>query len=162
MSTQHAIFGGPTPTVIRRFVCAALVCAATATPASAAEEPAAADAEAAEATPAAVEKKPFALELGDFHVRDWRPTRNETPDLRFSVVVVFAAETPDLVRQRLEHWVNRLRDQTIVAVRLVEAKDFAEPDLQQMKRLIQVRISRLLPRLPVEAVLITDFALGDD
>ncbi|MAT73078.1 MAG: hypothetical protein CMJ58_26640 [Planctomycetaceae bacterium] len=113
--------------------------------------------EAAEDAP-----QPFVLPLGDFHLRDWRPTRNETPDLRFAVAIVFNADTPVLTRERLAHWVNRLRDQTIIAMRLAETKDFAEPSLQQVQRLIRVRVSRILPRLAVDEVLITDFALGDN
>ncbi|MBX3425766.1 MAG: hypothetical protein KF688_08810 [Pirellulales bacterium] len=106
--------------------------------------------------------KPFTLDLGDFHVRDWRPTRNETPDLRFSVAVVFAPETSELTRERLRHWTNRLRDQAIIAVRLAESKDFVEPTLDQLQRLIRGRIRRTLPGVPVSEVLMTDFSLGDD
>lgn len=125
-------------------------------------DPASGTAESVDGEETTTPPQPFSLGLGDFHVRDWRPTRNETPNLRFAVTIEFDADTPPMTRARLPHWINRLRDQTIIAVRLAETKDFAEPNLAQVQRLIRVRVSRILPQLGVHRVLITDFALGDD
>ena len=153
---------------LRRWLCRAAAVALTTlacgSSVAVAKSEAAAEGEGEEAAAAGEhegEVKPFVLDLGFLQVRDWRPTRNETPNLRFGIAVVFGAETSPATRTALKHWKNRLRDQAIIAMRLAETRDFTEPDLHKVQRLIQVRINRILPQVNVESVMLTDFSLDD-
>ncbi|MEM9660530.1 MAG: hypothetical protein AAF961_19365 [Planctomycetota bacterium] len=118
--------------------------------------PADGEASAAEETP-----QPKLFGLGEFHVRDLRPTRNETVDVRFSLYTVMSADASDAFVAALPHWRQRLRDQAIVAVRLCETNDFIEPGLDRLQQIIRLRINRTLGWPAVEQIYLNDFTLGD-
>lgn len=107
----------------------------------------------------APEEKPIkpALDLGSFKVNDLRPAHNETAKLTFSLHLQFSEETTAAQLKKLEGWKHRLRDQVITAVRLAETKDFQEPDLKRLRRLILIRVNRLFRTKLAEEVLLTEY-----
>jgi hypothetical protein len=101
------------------------------------------------------------FELGEFHLRNFRPTHNETASIRFSLHLVLDKEAKPEELAELQHWQRRLRDQAIVAVRSAEAADLAEPDLARVRRLILIRFNRLPVARLIKGVYLTNFAVGD-
>lgn len=104
---------------------------------------------------------PLTLDLGAFTLKDLRPTRDVTAELKFSLHLELRPETSEAEAQALKHWKLRLRDQTITAVRSSTMTDFADPELVRMQRIILLRVNRLLPAPMVHRVLLTRFTLGD-
>jgi len=109
----------------------------------------------------AVEKKTNlknpARPLGSFAIRDYRPTRNETAKLNFSMHVSLSESAPDMVAEQLEHWRHRLRDQVIIAVRKSLAIDFQQPGLDVLRRRILLRLNRVLKKPLIAEALLPEF-----
>ena len=97
-------------------------------------------------------------ELGYFHVRQHRPTCNETINVKFELYLRMpeVAPGPEL-ENRLNRWTHRLHDQVITAIRNAETKDFTEPGLRRLQKMIRLRINRLLKFAQVEEVYITRY-----
>ncbi len=97
-------------------------------------------------------------ELGYFHVRQLRPTRNEMIDLKFELHLLMPEKAQEFgLETRLNQWNRRLRDQVITAVRNADTKDFKESDLKKLQRMIQLRINRLLKSIRIKELYITQF-----
>jgi hypothetical protein len=107
-------------------------------------------------------KLPRTFDLGEFDIRNFRPTHNEIANIKFSLHVVFAPTTSDAELAELENWKRRLRDQAITAVRSADAVDLAEPTLKHVQKIMLLRIKRLpLPtKEPVVGLYLTNFAVS--
>jgi hypothetical protein len=107
-------------------------------------------------------KLPRTFDLGEFDIRNFRPTHNEIANIKFSLHVVLAPTTSDAELAELENWKRRLRDQAITAVRSADAVDLAEPTLTHVQKIMLLRIKRLpLPtKEPVVGLYLTDFAVS--
>ena len=107
-------------------------------------------------------KLPRTFDLGEFDIRNFRPTHNEIANIKFSLHVVLAPTTSDAELAELENWKRRLRDQAITAVRSADPVDLAEPMLGRVQKIMLLRIKRLpLPtKEPVVGLYLTDFAVG--
>ena len=57
------------------------------------------------------------------------------------------------------HRKNKVRDQVIVATRLVPIEDYDDPELKKFRRRILLRLRRAMPELPIDEIYISDFAL---
>ena len=101
------------------------------------------------------------FELGEFHLRNFRPTHNETASIRFSLHLVLDPAAKPAELEEIAHWQRRLRDQAIIAVRSAEATDLAEPELTRVQRLIIIRLNRLPVARLIKGVYLTNFAVGD-
>ena len=111
----------------------------------------------ADATEVEEATEQFTLDLGNFHLKDLRPTRNETIDVAFTAHVILSPKITEESYDILKKHQHRLRDQIIVAVRTAQTKDFREPDLSRLRRLIQIRIDQVL-RVPVaEQLLLSEY-----
>jgi hypothetical protein len=99
--------------------------------------------------------------LGDFHLRNFRPSHNETASIRFTLHVIPVADAKPVQLEELQRWHRRLRDQAIVAVRSAEAADLAEPELARVQRLVLIRLKRLAVANLIAGVYLTDFSVGD-
>lgn len=97
------------------------------------------------------------VDLGMFSIRDYRPTRNETAKLYFSIHLAVTQGVSEKVAETLNLWNHRLRDQVIIAVRNSVTKDFQEPDLKLLRRRILLRVNRLLKKDLISEVLLTEF-----
>jgi hypothetical protein len=110
---------------------------------------------------AAVDPKlPRTVDLGEFDLKNFRPTHNEIANIKFSLQLAFAAGTSDETVAKLTEWRHRLRDQAITAVRTADAKDLAEPQLTRVQKLIMLRLKRMPLPQPVVGVYLTDFAVS--
>ena len=97
------------------------------------------------------------IDLGSFAIRDYRPMRNETAKLNFSIHLSLSELAPDMVAEQLEHWRHRLRDQVIIAVRKSLAIDFQQPGLDVLRRRILLRLNRVLKKPLIAEALLPEF-----
>jgi flagellar basal body-associated protein FliL len=105
-------------------------------------------------------EKQLSYDLGGFQLSEVRPTRNETTKAIFQAYFLMS---PDISRQDLEklaHWKHRFRDQIIIAVRTAQTKDFHEPQLKRIRRIILFRVRRMMRESVVEDVLFTEFTFS--
>ncbi len=98
-------------------------------------------------------------DLGDFRIKDWRPTRNETIQLTFHMHLALNKTAGEKTIEQLEHWKHRLRNQVFIAVRLAERQDYLEPGLHRFRRIVKLRINRLMKSHLVDEALLTEFTL---
>ncbi|HEY4233040.1 MAG TPA: hypothetical protein VGM76_06425 [Lacipirellulaceae bacterium] len=99
------------------------------------------------------------IELGKFNVRMHRAVPTQTNRVTFTL---FAAAQPDdskHLEQLLAHRENKVRDQVIVATRLVPVEDYDDAELTQFRRRILLRLRRTMPELMIENVYVSDFSL---
>ncbi len=97
-------------------------------------------------------------ELGYFHLRQLRPTRDETINVKFELHLLMPEDASGLeLENRLNRWTQRLRDQVITAVRNAEVKDFTEPGLRRLQKMILLRINRLLKFARIEKIYLTQY-----
>lgn len=100
------------------------------------------------------------FDLGQFRLRELRPTRNETAKITFALQLVLARDLDQRLLKQLEHWRHRLRDQVIIAIRTSERVDFLEPNLDKLQRRILLRVNRLLKKPYIEEVLFTEYVFA--
>lgn len=125
----------------------------------AADEPAPAkESEAAKGEEESELPKRHAYKLGDFRIKDYRPVEREKIKIEFTIYI----EVPDGQEQRFERlWKNhehRVRNQIIIAARLVQSVEYDDPKLHHLRRRIYLRLRRALPELPVGEVFVSDFS----
>jgi hypothetical protein len=109
---------------------------------------------------AEAEQHRLTYDLGRFELREVRPTRNETTKIKFEA---YFAMSPDVTQEDLEklkHWKHRFRDQVIVAVRTAQVKDFHEPQLLRLRRIILFRVGRMMRESVVEDILFSEFTFS--
>ena len=105
-------------------------------------------------------KLPRAIDLGEFDLRNFRPTHNEIASLKFAVHVVLPPGTTDDTVREFEHWKRRLRDQAITAIRSATPDDLADPKLKRVHRLFYLRLKRVPTPQEISDVYVTDFAMS--
>jgi len=97
------------------------------------------------------------IDLGMFQVKDFRPARNETAKLSFTIHLALQKSVSETTVEQLERWRHRLRNEVIIAIRLTETKEFLEPDLHKFRRRISLRVNRALKAILVSEALLTEF-----
>ena len=96
--------------------------------------------------------------LGYFHLRQLRPNRDETINVKFELHLLMPEDALGReLENRLNRWTQRLRDQVNTAVRRAEIKDFTEPGLGRLQKMILLRINRLLKFSRIEKVYLTRY-----
>ncbi len=100
------------------------------------------------------------FDLGRFQIQEMRPTRNETAKITFAMHLALSPTIGQPVVSQLEHWRHRLRDQVIIAVRVADTKDFSEPGLDRLRRMILLRVNRLFKALLVEDIFFAEFTFS--
>jgi hypothetical protein len=105
-------------------------------------------------------KLPRMLDLGEFDLKNFRPTHNEMANIKFTLQLAFAPGTSDEAMAQLGEWRHRLRDQAITAVRTADFKDLAEPKLSRVQKLLMQRLKRMPLPQAVMGVYLTDFAVS--
>lgn len=99
-------------------------------------------------------------DLGRFELEEIRPTRNETTRISFEAYFLMSAEVSKEELKDLENWKHRFRDQVITAVRTAQVKDFHEPQLERLRRIILFRVSRMMREALVEDILFSEFTFS--
>lgn len=122
-----------------------------------ADEPIAAEQEAAESEP-----EQHIVALGDFNIKDLRPTRNETAKLQFTMHLALDPSVNEQTAGQLEHWVHRLRNQVIIAIRASDINDFLDADLDRFRSSIRRRANRAMKARLIADVLLTEFTFSID
>jgi len=97
------------------------------------------------------------LDLGQFKIKDLRPTRNVTAKVTFSLHLAFSNSLTKAETTELERWKHRLRDQIITAIRITPVKDFQAPDLDRFRHTILIRVNRLFQAKLAEKVFLTEY-----
>jgi hypothetical protein len=54
----------------------------------------------------------------------------------------------------------KIRDQVVVATRLVPIEDYDDPELARFRRRILLRLRRTMPELAIDNVYVSDFSLS--
>jgi hypothetical protein len=100
-----------------------------------------------------------AVALGEYRIRSYYPVQAQKSIVRF---MIYATAPPDRLADAQELAANRrhkIRDQIIIAARMMALAEFDDPDLARFRRRILLRLRRALPELPIEDVYISNFEL---
>ncbi len=100
------------------------------------------------------------VDLGKFQIRELHPAQGETTRVTLTLRLALPQQTSESTLKILQHWHHRLRDQTIIAIRVANTSDFAEPGLKRLRRLILLRVNRLFKQALVEEIFFTEFAFS--
>jgi hypothetical protein len=99
------------------------------------------------------------IKLGEFRIRSYYAVESQKSSATFTLYATAAEGKLAQSRQLLAHRKHKVRDQVILAARLVPLADFNEPDLASFRRRIVLQLRRTLPELAIENVYISDFDL---
>jgi hypothetical protein len=103
-----------------------------------------------------------AIKLGEFSIRVFHGASSRKDTVSFILhATVGKDEYPTFVRF-YSHHKNKVRDQVIVATRLVPIDDYDDPELKKFRRRILLRIRRAMPELPIEEIYLSDFSLSSE
>jgi flagellar basal body-associated protein FliL len=109
------------------------------------------------------EKKPSTeangVELGKFSVRMHRAVPTQTNRVSFTLFAALKSEDSKHLQQLLENRQNKVRDQVIMATRLVPVEEYDDAELTKFRRRILLRLRRTMPELMIEDVFVSDFNL---
>jgi hypothetical protein len=99
------------------------------------------------------------IELGKFSVRAHRAVPAQMNRISFTLYARVSAEEAKHFEQQLEHRENKVREQVIVATRLVPVEEFDDAEFTKFRRRILLRLRRSLPELTIDDVYVSDFEL---
>jgi hypothetical protein len=99
------------------------------------------------------------VELGKFSVRMHRAVPSQTNRVCFTLFATVQSAESKHLEQLLENRQNKVRDQVIVATRLVPAEEYDDAELTKFRRRILLRLRRTMPELMIEDVYVSDFNL---
>jgi hypothetical protein len=99
------------------------------------------------------------IELGKFDVRMHRAVPSQSNRVGFTLYATVQPDEAKHFEQLLDHRENKIREQVIVATRLVPVEDFDDADLTKFRRRVLLRLRRTLPELAIDNVYVSDFEL---
>lgn len=100
------------------------------------------------------------IDLGEYSIRTYRSVSGQKNRVRFTLYATVKNEQVSNFRQLLKDRKNKIRDQVIIATRLVPIEDYDDPELKKIRRRIQLRLRRTLPELMIEDVFVSEFSLS--
>jgi hypothetical protein len=100
------------------------------------------------------------VDLGNFSVRNYRAGPAQRQRVAFTLHAAVRNENFKQFEQLFEHRKNKVRDQVIVAIRLVPTEDYDDPELKKLRRRILLRLRRTLPELKFDDLFVSDFDLS--
>ena len=77
--------------------------------------------------------------------------------MQFELHLVLPEGEGKAVEKELEFWKHRLREQVLTSVRLTDTKEFSEPELLRLRRVVRLRINRVLPTMRIDGVYMTRY-----
>jgi hypothetical protein len=98
--------------------------------------------------------------LGEYNIRTYRSVSGQKNRVRFTLHATVKNEHAKSFQQMLQSRINKVRDQVIVATRLVPVEDYDDPELTKLRRRIQLRLRRTLPELIIEDIYVSEFTLS--
>jgi hypothetical protein len=99
------------------------------------------------------------IEIGEFRIRAYYPVQAQKSMVRFVLFITVAGERYSDTKRLVQNRQHKIRDQIIVATRLVPLVEFDEADLTSFRRRILLRLRRTLPELKIEDVYVSNFEL---
>jgi hypothetical protein len=102
------------------------------------------------------------IKLGDFRIRSYHAVESQKSSVKFTLYATVAEDKRPTSLHLLADRKQKVRDQVIVATRLVPLHDFNEADLASFRRRLVVQLRRALPELAIDNVYVSDFELKLD
>lgn len=99
------------------------------------------------------------VELGEFQVRTYYPVEAQKSDVSFTLYATVKSDEAAKFEQLLENRRHKVRDEVIIATRLVPLADFNDPGLEAFRRRVLLRLRRSLPELEIQDAYLSDFEL---
>jgi hypothetical protein len=100
------------------------------------------------------------IKLGEFQIRTSNAVLSRKDHVTFILHARVKNEDYAKFDGNYRNHKNKVRDQVVIATRLVPIEDYDDPELKQFRRRILLRLRRALPELPIQDVVISDFALS--
>lgn len=97
------------------------------------------------------------IKIGEFDIRTSRAAPSQKHRVKFALYAKVSNDQFQMSRTRVNHERNKIREQVIVATRLVPPEDYDDPELKKLRRRIQLRLRRMLPEFQIEEILVSDF-----
>jgi hypothetical protein len=100
------------------------------------------------------------INLGEYSIRTYRSVSGQKNRVRFTLHARVKNQDVTNVRQLLMYRKSKVRDQVIIATRLVPVEDYDDPELMKLRRRIQLRLRRTLPELTIDDVYVSEFTFS--
>jgi len=100
------------------------------------------------------------IKLGEFKIRMSHTVSSRQDGVSFILYATVKNDDFKTFDRLFEHRKNKIRDQVVVATRLVPIEDYDDPELAKFRRRILLRLRRTMPELPIDNVYISDFSLA--
>jgi len=99
------------------------------------------------------------VELGEFNIQMFRPIPSRKDHVTFNLYATIREEDFKEFQRLYKRRRHKVRDQIIVATRLVAIEDYDDPELKYFRRRILLRLRRTMPELRIDDIQINDFTL---
>ena len=100
------------------------------------------------------------IALGEFRIRTFHAVSSRKDTVSFILHATVKNDDYKNFERQFDRRLNKMRDQVVVATRLVPIEDYDDPELKKFRRRILLRLRRTLPELPIDDVYISDFTLS--
>lgn len=101
-----------------------------------------------------------AVKLGEFSIRIYHSVSSRKDTVTFILQARISKESFETFERIYPQRKIKVRDQVIVAARLVPIEDYDDPELKKFRRRIYLRLRRAIPELPIDDVYLSDFTLS--
>ena len=102
------------------------------------------------------------VDLGEFVVRSYRPAPARRDEVNYQLHATVKSDQFHEFDALYKRHINKVREQVIIATRLVPVEAYDDPELQFLRRRILLRLRRTLPELKIDDVYVSDFNLRVD
>jgi hypothetical protein len=103
-----------------------------------------------------------AIKLGEFSIRVFHGVASRKDTVSFILHATVGQDDYPTFARFYSHHKNKVREQVVVATRLVPIDDYDDPELKKFRRRILLRIRRAMPELPIEEIYLSDFSLSSE
>jgi hypothetical protein len=103
-----------------------------------------------------------AVKLGEFKIRVYHSISSRKDAVSFILHATVKKDDYATFARIYSHRKNKVRDQVVVATRLVPVDDYDDPELKKFRRRIMLRLRRTAPELPIDNLYLSDFSLSSE
>jgi hypothetical protein len=103
-----------------------------------------------------------AIKLGEFNIRVYHSVSTRKDSVSFILYATVKKDDYPTFEGLYSHHKNKVRDQVVVATRLVPVEDYDDPELKKFRRRIWLRLRRSMPELPIDDLYLSDFSLSSE
>jgi hypothetical protein len=103
-----------------------------------------------------------AIKLGEFNIRVYHSVSTRKDSVSFILHATVKKDDYPTFERLYSHHQNKVRDQVVVATRLVPVEDYDDPELKKFRRRIWLRLRRSMPELPIDDLYLSDFSLSSE